>query len=81
MGALSRGTSKPLTLLVLDANVLIDLVAVDRTVLGSVARHVGTVIVPSVVLAEVEGLSAEDAVELGLLVVEPEDAHFAEAAA
>jgi hypothetical protein len=44
--------------LVFDASVLIDYVAVDPAVLSLIAQHVGPVVIPLLVLAEVDGLDA-----------------------
>ena len=59
-------------ILIVDANVLIDYAKSDLSVLALVARHIGPVHVPSVVLDEVEQLSEEDCENLGLtILVEP----------
>lgn len=58
-------------LLILDACVLIDFLAADETVIAAIAGHVGTVHVAPQVLAEVGGLDAVRATELGMQVVEP----------
>jgi predicted nucleic acid-binding protein len=58
--------------LVLDANVLIDYCAAERSILTMIARHVGQVHVPSVLLEEVEGLDESECERLGLVVVELE---------
>ncbi len=65
--------------LILDANVLIDYCAADRSVLTLISRHVGLVHVPSVLLEEVEGLDQSECERLGLVVVEPEVALLAAA--
>lgn len=57
--------------LVADANVLIDYVEADRTVLSVISRSLARIHVPSPVLAEVRALSEKDASALGLDVVEP----------
>jgi len=59
-------------LLVLDANVLIDYCAADRSVLTLAARHVGPIHVPSVLLDEVDNLDENECERLGLVVVEQE---------
>jgi hypothetical protein len=64
---------------VFDASVLIDYVAVDPAVLGLVAGHVGPVVIPLLVLAEVDGLDEPEATALGLTVQEPTDEQLDEA--
>lgn len=75
------GVVDRLTLLVVDANVLIDWVSVDREVLALVSRHVARVLVPTAVLREVVNVTQEEASALGLEVIDATDAHLAEAAA
>jgi len=67
--------------LVFDASVLIDYIAVDPSLLGLVARHVGSVVIPLLVLAEVDGLDEPEAIALGLTVHEPTDDQLDEAMA
>jgi hypothetical protein len=57
--------------LVTDANILIDYTSTDETVLTLASRHLGTIVVPSPVLAEVDGLDAVGCERLELVVVEP----------
>ena len=57
--------------LVADANVLIDYTSTDETVLTLASRHLGTIMVPSPVLAEVDGLDAMGCERLELVVVDP----------
>lgn len=58
-------------LLIVDANVLIDYVAADTTILALASRHLGTVHVPRTILAEeVAGLTEDDCRRLGLVVVD-----------
>jgi len=57
--------------LVGDANVLIDYVNADRSVLSLISRHLATIHVPSPVLGQVDQLSESDAALLGIVVVEP----------
>lgn len=64
---------------VFDASVLIDYVAVNPSLLGLVARHVGPVVIPLLVLAEVDGLDETEAPALGLTVQEPTDEQLDEA--
>lgn len=68
-------------LLLVDADVLIDYVVADVTILGRVARHVGSVYVVRSVLSEVEGLDAGDCERLGLEIVEPSVDQLIEAGA
>lgn len=68
-------------LLLVDADVLIDYVVADVTILGRVARHLGSVYVVRSVLAEVEGLDAADCERLGLEIVEPSVDQLVEAGA
>jgi predicted nucleic acid-binding protein len=56
--------------LILDANVLIDYCAADRTVLTLVSQHVGRIHVPSVLLEEVDDLDESECGRLGLEVVQ-----------
>ena len=59
-------------LLIMDANVLIDLVEADSTVIRLISEHVGQVHVPVPVLREeVEQIDASDYAELGIVPVEP----------
>lgn len=67
-------------LLVLDANVLIDYCAADRSVLSLISVHVGHIHVPSVLLEEVDDLDESECERLGLSVMEPPLAMLAAAA-
>jgi len=58
--------------LILDANVLIDYCAADRTILTLISRHVGQVHVPVELLEEVKALDEGECERLGLRVFEPE---------
>lgn len=58
-------------LLILDACVLIDFLAADETVISGITHHIGVVHVASTVVAEVDGLDAVKATELGMRVVDP----------
>jgi rRNA-processing protein FCF1 len=73
------GVVGSLTLLVLDANVLIDFVSIDRSVLRRLTDHV-RVLVPVAVLREVGSLRADEAVALGLELREADDRHLDEVA-
>jgi predicted nucleic acid-binding protein len=68
-------------LLLVDADVLIDYVVAEVTILGRVARHVGSVYVVRSVLAEVEGLDADQCTRLGIEIVEPSVDQLLEAGA
>lgn len=57
--------------LVGDASVLIDIADANEAVLGLVAQHLAQVIIPTPVLAEVDGLDELRCAALGLDVVEP----------
>lgn len=57
--------------LVTDANVLIEYVSTDESVLTLASRHLGAVMVPSPVLAEVDSLDVMACDQLELRVVEP----------
>ncbi len=67
-------------LLLVDANVLIDFVKTERSILQLAARHLGVVYVLSTVLAEVDGLDADGCACLGIRVFEPELADILAAA-
>lgn len=57
-------------LLVVDANVLIDYVKIDSSILSLAAQHLGDIHVPSVILDEVCQLNEADCEQLGLIVIE-----------
>jgi len=63
-------TSAPRRFLIVDANVLIDYAATDKTILGLVNRSLGTVCIPRPVLDEVTDFSEADCVSLGLRIVD-----------
>lgn len=67
-------------LLLVDANVLIDYVKSELSILGVAARHMGEVYVLSTVLDEVDGLDQDGCARLGIRVFEPELAHLVAAA-
>ena len=58
--------------MILDANVLIDFIDADASILAIVSKHVGTIHVASPVFEEVDQLDASMAQSLGIDVVEPE---------
>ena len=61
----------PRQALVGDASVLIDIADANEAVLGLIAQHLARVIIPTPVLAEVDGLDELKCAALGLEVVEP----------
>jgi rRNA-processing protein FCF1 len=61
----------PGRILIVDANVLIDYVSTDETVLTLASAHLGDVMVPSPVLGEVDALDEADCHRLGLRLVDP----------
>jgi predicted nucleic acid-binding protein len=62
----------PSGFLILDANVLIDYCATDRSILTLISRHVGQIHVPVELLEEVKALDESECDRLGLHVFEPE---------
>jgi predicted nucleic acid-binding protein len=58
--------------LILDANVLIDYCATDRSILTLISRHVGQIHVPVELLEEVNALDESECDRLGLHVFEPD---------
>lgn len=59
-------------LLIMDANVLIDLIEADRTVIRLISDHIGQVHVPIPVLREEVGqIDASEYIDLGIVPVEP----------
>jgi hypothetical protein len=69
LGIAVEGT--PRSTLVGDASVLIDIAEANEAILGLIARHLARVIIPTPVLAEVDGLDELRCSALGLEVVEP----------
>ena len=69
------------TVLLADADVLIDYRQSDLSVLGLVGEHVGPLKVISAVLDEVRGVSAADCGQLGIEVIEVETRRMIRAAA
>jgi predicted nucleic acid-binding protein len=61
----------PAGFLILDANVLIDYCATDRSILTLISRHVGQIHVPVELLEEVKALDENECDRLGLHVFEP----------
>lgn len=73
--------SEPRRLLVVDANVLIDYVGSDRSILGLAAEFIGPIHVPRPVLEEVEQLDEADCARLGIRLAEASTAQLLEAGA
>ena len=69
------------TVLLADADVLIDYRESELTILALVAQHVGRVTVLPSVLDEVQGVTVRDCAELGIEIVEVETARMLQAAA
>jgi len=69
------GTRKR-NLLILDANILIDLLNCDRTVITLVCTYVGQIYLAAPVLDEINDLSEGDCMALGIILVEPELSHL-----
>ena len=67
-------------ILLMDANVLIDYLQSDFSVLGLVNKHVGEVCVLTTIIDEVEALDPVDCERIGLKVIEPELAQLTLAA-
>lgn len=61
----------PRSPLIADANILIDYLEADSSILALLARHTGPVYVATAVLERVEQLTPGDCVRLGLIVAEP----------
>jgi len=59
------------TPLIADANVLIDYVNCDVSILALLAQHAGPLYVSTPVLEKVEGLDSSECERLGLVVIEP----------
>ena len=57
--------------LLADADVIIDYQKSDRNILGLVARHIGSLAVVSLVVAEVRGLTSADCRKLGMDIIAP----------
>jgi rRNA-processing protein FCF1 len=68
-------------LIIVDANVLIDYVRSDRTVLALAAKHFRGIHVLTTVLAEVDDLDEVDCKALGIRIIEPDVAQLLEAGA
>jgi len=73
--------SEPRRLLVVDANVLIDYVGSDLSILRLAAEFVGPIHVPRPVLEEVEHLDEADCARLGIRLAEASVDQFLEAGA
>jgi hypothetical protein len=62
--------------LILDANVLIDFLKCDRTIIKLICSYVGQVYLATPVFDEIKDLSENDCIELGLKLLEPELEHL-----
>lgn len=75
-----RASADMPAVLLADADVLIDYRESDLTILSLVAQHVGRVVVTSLVLDEVRGVTATDCGRLGIEVIEVETERMLQAA-
>lgn len=57
---------------ILDANIIIDYVLSDRTLLKLISAHVGTIYLATPVLEEIKELDESECDRLGIQIVEPE---------
>ena len=69
------GTEKQ-CFLILDANILIDFLECDRTILTLICSNVGQIYLATPVFDEISQLSQSDCIELGVILVEPELKHL-----
>ncbi|WP_242865694.1 hypothetical protein [Desulfosporosinus sp. HMP52] len=58
--------------LILDANILIDFLKCDRTIIKLISTNVGQVYLATPVLDEISEINDIDCAELGIILVEPE---------
>lgn len=65
------GTNKR-RFLILDANILIDFIKCDRTIIKLICTYVGQIYLATPVLNEVKEINESDCLELGIILVEPE---------
>ncbi|SFJ45793.1 hypothetical protein [Thermoflavimicrobium dichotomicum] len=65
------GTNKQ-KFLILDANILIDFIHCDRTVIKLICQYVGQIHLPTPILDEVKEIQESDCTELGIRLIEPE---------
>jgi rRNA-processing protein FCF1 len=65
---------------IIDSSVIIDYRAVQPLVLGSIAEHLGPVLVPEPILGEIDGMNHRDCEDLGIEVIDPEMEDYAYAA-
>ncbi len=63
---------KPQHPLILDANILVDYVPCDNTVIKLISTHVGHIHVATPVLHEVKQITEHDCLNLGITLVEPQ---------
>lgn len=72
-------STRGISAVVIDADILIDFLRADRKVLRLLATKLWTIYVPTEILAEVDDLDAELAESLGLVVYEPSFEEYVEA--
>jgi|GEM_PF-259376 rRNA-processing protein FCF1 len=60
------------TFLILDANVLIDFVKCDDTIIKLICKHVGQIFLATPIFDEIKEIDESDCIELGIKLVEPE---------
>ena len=58
------------TIFLADSSVLIDYSISDRSILALAVRHLGRIVVPDLILDEVDQLDQDDCAELGLVIQE-----------
>ena len=58
--------------MVVDSDVLIDFIGVDRNIVSLIVRHVGPLHVISPVVDQVKDIDEEELIELGMVIIEPE---------
>lgn len=73
--------SKEMRFLILDANIIIDYVQSDRTLLKLISDHIGTIYLAMPVLEEINELDENECERLGIQIVEPEIEAVLEASA
>lgn len=62
--------------LILDANVLIDFLNSDKSVIKLICTYVGQIFLATPVLDEIDALCENDCLELGIKLIEPEVEHL-----
>lgn len=64
-----KSTSK--TILILDANVVIDLLQCNKFIFPLITKYIGQVVFATTILEEKKGLTADDCRELDFMLIEP----------